>query len=278
MNPTAAPLQPGDLCAGLRVERLLAAGAASALYLAVDPATQRRVALKLLSALDAGAHARFAAEAQALRRLHHPAIVEVLDAGFADGGMAYVAMALLPGADLRRHTRPARLLPEALVLRLGADVADALAHAHALGVVHRDVKPANLVFDAATQRVWLTDFGVARLQDGARTDTGVLVGTPAFMAPEQLAGGPASAASDVYALAATLFQLLSGALPCDAPTLGELLQAQATGAVRALAGLRADLPQALSDALSLALHRDAARRPSASAFAHQLATLAPSLR
>ena len=277
MTPAATLPQPGDLCAGLRIERMLARGAASALFVAVEPSTQRRVALKLLSSLDAEVRARFAAEAQVLRRLRHPAIVEVHDAGF-DGGLAYVVMTLLPGADLRRHTRPARLLPEALVLRLGADVADALAHAHAQDVVHRDVKPANLVFDAATRRVWLTDFGVAQIPEGARTDTGVLLGTPVFMAPEQLAGAAASPAGDVYALAATLFQLLSGALPCDAPTLGELLQAQATGAVRALAGLRADLPQALSDALALALHRDATRRPSASAFAHQLATLAPSLR
>ncbi len=240
------------------------------------PGSPQRVALKLLTGLDAGARARFAAEAQALRRLRHPAIVEVHAAGLADD-RAYVAMALLPGADLRRHTRPARLLPEPLVLRLGADVADALAHAHAQGIVHRDVKPANLVFDAATQRVWLTDFGLARLPDATCTATGVLLGTPAFMAPEQLAGAQAAPAGDVYALAATLFQLLSGALPCEAPTLGALLHAQAAGALRTLAQARADLPAALSDALAQALHRDPACRPDAAALAQQLATLARAL-
>jgi serine/threonine-protein kinase len=274
----AAPLpQPGEFVAAWRIERLLARGVASALYLATAPQTRQRVALKLLTALDAGARTRFAAEARALRRLRHPAIVEVHAAGIADD-RAYVAMALLPGADLRRHTRPARLLPEPLVLRLGADLADALAHAHALGIVHRDVKPANLVFDAATRRVWLTDFGVARLPDGARTDTGVLLGTPAFMAPEQLAGGAPTPAGDVYALAAALFQLLSGALACDAPTLGALLHAQAAGAARALAGLRPDLPAALSDLLAQALQPAPAQRPTAAALACRLAALAQTLR
>jgi serine/threonine-protein kinase len=273
MTPAAPLPQPGEFVAGLRIERLLAHGGASALYLATVPQTAQRIALKLLAAPDADARARMAAEAQALQRLRHPAIVEVHAAGIA-GEWAYVAMALLPGADLRRHTRPARRLPEPLVLRLGADVADALAHAHALGIVHRDVKPANLVFDAATQRVWLTDFGVARLADGARTATGVLLGTPAFMAPEQLAGAEATPAGDVYALAATLFQLLSGVLPCAAPTLGALLHALAAGELRTLAQVRADLPAALSDALTQALHRDPAARPGAAAFARQLATLA----
>jgi serine/threonine-protein kinase len=273
MTPAAPLPQPGEVIAGLRIERLLARGAASALYLASVPGSPQGVALKLLTELDAGARARFAAEAQALSRLRHPAIVEVHAAGLA-ADWAYVAMTLLPGADLRRHTRPARLLPEPLVLRLGADVADALAHAHALGIVHRDVKPANLVFDAATQRVWLTDFGLARLADAARTATGVLLGTPAFMAPEQLAGAQATPAGDVYALAATLFQLLSGALPCEAPTLGALLHALAAGELRTLAQVRADLPMALSDALARALHRDPDARPGAAAFARQLATLA----
>jgi len=274
----AAPLPPpGEVVAGWRLERLLARGAASALYLATDARTGQHVALKLLGALDAGACARFATEAQALRRLRHPAIVEVHAAGIADG-QAYLAMALLPGTDLRRHTRAARLLPEPLVLRLGADIADALAQAHALGIVHRDVKPANLVFDAATRRVWLTDFGLARLHDGARTDTGVLLGTPAFMAPEQLAGATATPAGDVYALAATLFQLLSGALPCEAPTLGSLLHAQAAGAVRPLARLRPDLPAALSALLAQALQPAPAQRPPAAALADRLAALAGALR
>ncbi|WP_119290829.1 serine/threonine-protein kinase [Azohydromonas sediminis] len=282
--PRAAALAPGAAFAGVRIERLLARGSSATLYVAVEPRSTQRVALKVLDACDADADAdadaacddavmsSFAREAQALQRLRHPSIVEVLGGGI-EGAHPYLVMALLPGTDLRRYAAPARRLPEPLVLKLGADVADALAHAHAMGFVHRDLKPANLVFDAATRRVWITDFGVARALDAARTRTGVLLGTPAFMAPEQLAGGAPSAAGDVYALGVTLFQLLAGTLPYAGETMGALLRAMAQGATRALAELRPDLPPALADLLARALSREASQRPTAAEFALHLRRL-----
>lgn len=275
----AAPtLAPGAVFAGLRIERLLARGASASLYVAVDRRTRRRCALKVLDALDADAAgddapaSHFTREAQALRQLRHPSIVEVLAAG-VEGTRPYLVMELLPGGDLRRYTSAARLLPELLVLRLGAAVADALAHAHAMGFVHRDLKPANLVFDPATQRVWVTDFGVAHAVDAVRTRTGVLLGTPSFMPPEQLAGGAPAPAGDVYALAVTLFQLLTGTLPYDGQTMGALLRAMAQGATRTLAELRPDLPPALGELLAQALSRDAAQRPTAADFARRLGAM-----
>ncbi|WP_119354758.1 serine/threonine-protein kinase [Azohydromonas sediminis] len=270
--PRAAALAPGAAFAGVRIERLLARGSSASLYVAVEPRSTQRVALKVLDACDTDAAcddavmSPFAREAQALRQLRHPSIVEVLDGG-VEGAHPYLVMALLPGTDLRRYATPARRLPEPLVLKLGADVADALAHAHAMGFVHRDLKPANLVFDAATRRVWITDFGVARALDAARTRTGVLLGTPAFMAPEQLAGGAPSAAGDVYTLGVTLFQLLAGTLPYAGETMGALLRAMAQGATRTLAELRPDLPPALADLLARALSREASQRPTAAEFA-----------
>ena len=275
-----AGLLPGAVLGGWRLERLLARGASGALYVARRADGEPPRALKvfvppahLSPAERQEVQAHFMREADLLRTLSHPTIVEVHDAG-ADAGVAFLVTTLLPGSDLRRHVRPARRLPEPLVLALGADVAEALAHAHARGVVHRDVKPANLVFDAATRRVWLTDFGAARVADGERTRTGVIVGTPAFMPPEQLAGAAPTPAGDVYGLAVTLFQLLTARLPHEGETMGALLQSIARGGGATLRALRPDLPAGLDALLAQALDRDPGARPTATAFAARLRTLA----
>lgn len=273
----AVPAQLG----GYRLQRLLARGGCGALYVTAATASQPPRALKAIALPPvperAMVQARFLREAELLRRLSHPSIVEVHDAG-VDGDVAFVVTTLLPGADLRRYAAPARRLPEPLLLALGADVAAALAHAHAKGVVHRDVKPANLVFDPASRRVWLTDFGAARLADAERTRTGVLVGTPSFMAPEQLAGRLPDASGDVYALAATLFRLLTGQLPHDGATMGALLQSMAQRPALDLRRLRPELPDALARLLAQALEREPAARPHAAAFAERLRSLARDLR
>jgi serine/threonine-protein kinase len=272
-EPAGAPasgaegLAPGALFAGLHVERLLGRGALGAVYLARDPNSGAARALKTL-VLEQGAHASaldahhaFLAEAQAARRLHHPDIVQVFDAGQAQG-LGYLVMELLPGCDLARYTQPARLLPEPLVLDIGARLAQALAHAHRQGVLHRDVKPANVMLHLPTGTLKLTDFGVARLHDAARTRSGLLLGTPAFMAPELLAGASADTRSDLYALAAMLFQLLTARLPHEGESLGQLLQSIARDEPTALQALRPDLPPALSALLARALSRTPALRES----------------
>jgi serine/threonine-protein kinase len=258
---TSTSPTPGQFFAGYRVERQLARGAMGALYLALDPGTGARVAIKTLSlgaefegaALDE-ARQRFLREAAAAARLRHPAIVTVYGSG-EDEGLAFLVMELLAGCDLSRYARPARLLPEPIVLRVGARVAEALAYAHRIGVVHRDIKPANVMLDLSHEQVKITDFGIAHLADGGRTRSGLVLGTPSFMSPEQLAGVKVDGRSDLYSLGVMLFQLLTGQLPYRASSLGELLQQIAGSPPRDLQELRPDLPAELGEVLALALQK-----------------------
>lgn len=267
MNPPAsAATQPGQRFGNCRVVRPLGQGALGAVYLAIDETTGRPVALKLLrlSGDDAPslaeASARFMAEAGIARRLVHPDIVAVLDAGEQEG-RGWLAMELVPGGDLARYTQPARLLPEALVLRIHARLARALAHAHRQGVVHRDLKPSNVLIDWPTDTVKLADFGLARLADAEGTRTGLVLGSPAYMAPEQLAGAAPSPASDFYALGVTLYQLLAGRLPYDDASLGELLRQVATEPAPDIRLLRREASPALAELLAQLLSKRPAQRP-----------------
>jgi serine/threonine-protein kinase len=170
-------------------------------------------------------------------------------------------MELAAGSELGRYTRMPRLLPEALVLQIGERLARALAHAHAQGVVHRDIKPGNVLFDLPTGRLKLMDFGIAGLADLQRTRTGVVLGSPAYMAPEQLAGAAADARSDLYSLGVLLFELLAGRLPHEQASLGELLRAVAREPAPDLCLLRPALSPALAAVVAQALHKQPARRP-----------------
>jgi serine/threonine-protein kinase len=249
-----------------RLIRPLGHGSMGVVHLAIDGRTQQPLALKVLTLghdLSAGEHAlareRFLGEAQAARRLSHPDIVSVYDVGEQDG-TAWMAMELLSGCDLGRYTHMSRLLPEPLVLALVARLARALAHAHALGVVHRDIKPANVMLDLPAGRLKLTDFGVAGLADMSRTRTGVVLGTPFYMAPEQLAGAGADARSDLYSLGVLLFQLLTGRLPHEQASLGELLRAVAREPAPDLRTLRPALSPALAAVVAKALDKQPGQR------------------
>jgi serine/threonine protein kinase len=248
-----------------RLEAQLGQGASGPVYLAWD-GTQR-VALKLL-ALPGGLDAddrqaqqeRFLRQAQALRRLAHPDIVAVLDHG-EEAGQAWMTMEPAPGFDLTRYARGPRLLPEPIVLELGARLALALAHAHAQGIVHRDLKPANIRLDLPAKTLKLMDFGVARLEDAAITRTGVTLGTPAYMAPEQLTGDVADARSDTYALGVILYELLTGRLPYAATSLGELLRAVGAGDPPRLRYWRPASAPALEHLLAQLMAREPRSRP-----------------
>lgn len=269
--PVAATPAPdaftGQRVAQYRIEALIGRGAAGAVYRARPTGGGAVVALKVLDlrqGLDARsqqeARVRFLRGAEAAQRLQHPAIVDVLAAGEARG-LAWLAMPCVEGHDLGRHQRPNTLLPADEVLRAVADVAAGLAHAHRQGVVHGDVKPANLLREAAAGKVQLTDFGLARVAGGSRTRTGLVAGTPSYMPPEQLAGGPAGAPGDLYALGATLYQLLTGHLPHEAASLGALLHAIASQTAPPLGRWRPGCPPALEAVVARLLDRDPSRRP-----------------
>jgi len=266
--PDSAPIPTGRMIDGWRLERLIARGAMGALYGAVDPQHDRCCAIKVvvpppdLSPADRDALlARVDAEAAALARLSHPGIVQIYAAGRLPEG-AWLRMELLPGCTLQRYTLPGRLLPEPALLELGARIAQALAHAHGHGVVHRDLKPENVLVDwSSSRRVVLTDFGVARLDDASRTRTGLVVGSPAYMAPELLTGQPPDARSDLYALGVLMFQLLTGRLPYEAAGLGDLLRQIARGELPDLQALRPGLEPALAQAVEGLLARRPADRP-----------------
>ena len=258
-------LSPHQTVGPYRVLRLLGRGAMGAVYLA-QPAQRASLptaagladhdalALKVVPLPQEAARltalqSRFAAEVALASRLRHPGIATTLAAG-TEGGLAWIAMELAPGVPLDRYTRRARLLPEVLSLHLVQRIAEALDHAHRAGVVHRDIKPANVIVDLPGGSLRITDFGIAHLADAERTRTGLVLGSPAYLAPEQLAGGPASVAGDLYALGVTLFQLLTGRLPFDAASMGELLRQVAAAPPPPLVELRPDLPPALAAPLA----------------------------
>lgn len=251
-----------------RIVRALGEGSSATVYLAEDPHDGRLLALKVLANQGALAsaerrelRARFLQEAAIVRRLQHPDIVAVQAAGEAQGSL-WLAMDLAPGGPLDQHLDARHLLPPRVALRIAARVARALGHAHRQGVVHRDIKPSNVLVDLASDSVKLTDFGTARLLDSRRTGTEFILGTPAYMAPELLAGHVATAATDLYSLGVVLFELLAGRRPHQSSSMGELLRQVARETAPDIRGLRPELPTGVSAVLVRLLAKRAAARPS----------------
>jgi serine/threonine-protein kinase len=242
-----------------RVEGDIGRGAMGMVLRGVDERSGEPVALKTMAlgrefqgeALDE-ARQRFFREAEMASHLQHPDVVAVREAG-EDQGVAFIAMELLSGRDLGEHADPAHLLPVPEVLEIVARVARALAYAHRQGLTHRDVKPANIMVDRARGLVKVTDFGIARITDSTQTRTGLVLGTPSFMSPEQLAGGQIDGRSDLYSLGVTLFQLLTGSLPYEGGSMVKLIRAIASETAPDIRSRRPELPQALADVVALAL-------------------------
>ena len=267
-----------------QVEKELGKGAMGVVYLGRDPKIGRVVAIKTL-ALSAefegnelqDARERFFREAETAGRLQHPHIVTIFDAG-EEHDLAFIAMEFLKGQDLVAHARPGQLLPIATVFSIVERVALALDYAHKHQVVHRDIKPGNIMYDAATDSVKVTDFGIARITDANRTKTGTILGTPSFMSPEQLSGLPVDGRSDLYSLGVTLYQLLTGSLPFRGDSLGALMFDIANHPPANPRQFRPDLPGVVADILERCLEKaPAARFPSGEAFASELRRVATTL-
>ncbi|MBU3740350.1 MAG: serine/threonine protein kinase [Rhodoferax sp.] len=248
-----------------RIGRLIGKGGKASVYRAIDTRSQTQVALKLLD-LPAryagadwqGARDRFLHEAKAAGHLRHPNIVQILDSGVQDG-MAYIAMEYLGGQDLGAWCRPGHLLPLTLTLSIAARIGQALAFAHRQQVVHRDVKPANILYDRDSDTLKVTDFGIAHL-GGSRSPASDAARTPGYMSPEQCAGTAVDLRSDLYSLGVTLYQMLTGVLPLVGESLAELERRIATEDAPDIRALNPNLPQPLAELVARLLDKQPDRR------------------
>ncbi len=249
---------PGDTVGRYRIEGRLGSGGMGSVYLARDPVLDRAVAVKLLPR-GPRRGGRLLDEARAASALDHPGIGTVYEVGETPDGRTFLAMASYPGGTLRDRLRDGPLTVEEAV-RIGAEVASALAAAHEAGILHLDVKPENLVFDAA-DRVKIVDFGVARALGVGAAEPAPASGTPAYLSPEQLAGRAPDPRSDLWALGVVLHELLAGRRPFEGRDRRTLAVAIAKGPPPAVAGLRPGVPPALSGLVARLLDPDPDGRP-----------------
>lgn len=249
-----------------QVEKELGKGAMGVVYLGRDPKINRVVAIKTMALSQefdeeelVNVKERFFREAETAGRLNHPNIVTIFDAG-EEHDLAYIAMEFLKGRDLVPQTKPGHLMPLPKVMDIVARVAEALAYAHGNNVVHRDVKPANIMYEAESDQVKVTDFGIARITDSSRTKTGMVLGTPSYMSPEQLAGKKIDGRSDLFSLGVMLFQMVSGKLPFEGDSMAQLMFRIANDPHPDIRDLRPDAPDCLSAIIDRALAKDADAR------------------
>ena len=249
-----------------QVEKELGKGAMGVVYLGRDPKINRVVAIKTMALAQNfeddeidEVKERFFREAETAGRLNHPNIVTIFDAG-EEHDLAFIAMEFLKGQDLTKYTKADRLLPVDKVLKIVVQAAEALDYAHGENVVHRDIKPANIMYEADSESVKLTDFGIARITDSSRTKTGMVLGTPSYMSPEQLSGRKVDGRSDLFSLGVMLFQLSTGQLPFKADSMASLMYKIANDAHPSPMDLRPDLPPCLTSIIDKALAKLANER------------------
>jgi serine/threonine protein kinase len=255
------------------IREQLGQGGMAVVYRAYDPRFKREVALKLLPQEflhNPTFQTRFEREAQTIAALEHPAILPVYDVGEQDG-QPYLVMSLMTGGSLVERVQQRSPMPLDEAAAIIAPLADGLDEVHAQGIVHRDFKPANVLFDQYGHP-YLSDFGIARMIEGTAALTGGgIIGTPAYMAPEMARTGNVSPLVDVYALAATLFQMLTGKLPYRADTPMGILVAATQQPIPNIRSFRPDLPEALQEIIERGMAKSpAARYPSAGALARDL--------
>ena len=248
-----------------KILKELGRGAMGLVYLGKDPTIQRFVAIKTmrLDEIDEpdriqDIKTRFFREAESAGRLSHPNIVTIYDAGEQEA-LGYIAMELVEGQSLREWSRKPQLMALSDVVQTLATVADALDYAHQQGVVHRDIKPANIMI-TKDNLVKVMDFGIAKMASSSKTQTDVVLGTPTYMSPEQIAGKKVDGRSDVFSLGVVLFELLTGQPPFTADNLSALLFAIAQHPHPELHGLRHDLPPMFQEVINRALQKELPQR------------------
>ncbi len=249
-----------------QVEKELGKGAMGVVYLGKDPKISRVVAIKTMALSQEfdedeleDVKERFFREAETAGRLNHPNIVTIYDAG-EEHDLAFIAMEFLKGKDLAPYTKPDNLLPLKTVLELMISSAEALDYAHQQNVVHRDIKPANIMYDPESGQVKITDFGIARITDSSKTKTGMVLGTPSYMSPEQLAGKKVDGRSDLFSLGVMLFQMASGQLPFKADSMASLMFKITNDPHPSVLEVKPDLPPYLEVIIAKTLEKDAADR------------------
>lgn len=245
-----------------QVKMEIGRGGMAVVYLAHDPRFRRDVAIKVLSGQfveDVTQRARFEREAQTIAALEHPAIVPVYDFG-EENGQLYLVMRYMPGGSLADRLRQGPL-PTDQVLHILARLASALDAVHAHGIVHRDLKPGNILFDQYNE-AYLSDFGIVRLTQATTTLTGdAIIGTPSYMSPEQVRGeADLDGRSDIYALGAILYEMLTGRQPYEATTPMGVALKHITEPVPRILDIRADLPQTTQWVIQKAMAKDRKER------------------
>ena len=249
---------------GYAVERPLGQGGFAVVFLVRDLTLKRPLAVKVLSpdmitsttVLD-----RFKREAETVAGLSHPNIVPLYFMGQRED-LIYLAMQCVDGGSIADRIEREGRLPVDDAVRVACEIASALAHAHKRGVVHRDIKPANVLVDADSGRSLVTDFGIARTADATSlTATGMMLGTPAYLSPEQVTGEPVDHRVDLYALGVMTYEMLAGRLPFEGPTPQAAMMKRLAGPPEPLATVRADVPPHVADAVARMLDPDPAARP-----------------
>jgi serine/threonine protein kinase len=256
---------PQTVAGRYRIERRLGAGGMSTVFQATDSVLERAVAVKLLAehlAEDEAFVARFRREALSAARLQHPNVVQVFDSGEdAESGRHYIVMEYVDGpscADLLREHKRLEIEETVHIVR---DACHGLDYAHRAGVVHRDVKPGNLLIAEEMNITKLADFGIAKAAEQTRiTQVGAVLGTAAYLSPEQARGDESGPASDIYSLGVCTYQFLTGRLPHEYSSLTELALKQQEELVQPITEFRPDVPPELDEAIRLCLERDPGSR------------------
>ncbi|MGX5172692.1 protein kinase domain-containing protein [Aliikangiella sp. IMCC44653] len=249
-----------------QVEGVLGKGAMGIVYQGVDPKINRHVAIKTLQLnLDsseadlASTKARFFREAETAGNLSHANIVTIYDVG-EEAELGYIAMDLLTGAPLSEFIKPEFRLPAPLVYQLMIQMTDALEYAHRQQVVHRDIKPGNIIYDDEVHKATLTDFGIAYVSDNSKTRTGTIIGSPYYMSPEQVLGQKVDGRSDIFSLGVTFYQLLSGHLPFNGESIASVAYHITKTKQQSVRHWDSKLPTSAARITNKALQKDKSKR------------------